>query len=194
MKWKRTVLVALILAMIGTTAVMADDIYETFKAKKLSITVNGKSIDKPALQVTNGGVMVPLEQLRDTVQAMVESSGDKITIYKPNVHMLLISSTIFGSVTNGKGKKVDFTIHTQVDNLKKPIKNMKFEIFDPNNKSVHESIHPISKEDAEYGTFWLNAPVSLQFDLKGDYTIKAYMQYEERGEYFLVAEKIVKSQ
>jgi len=198
MMWKRTVLLVLILAVVGTTAVMAEDLYETIKAKKLSITVNGHSIDTPALQVANGSVMIPLDQLRDTVQAMVEQSGDKITIYKPNVHMLLIIEgkdrvVHFGSVTNGKGKKVDFTIHTQVDNLQKPIKNMKFEIFDPNNKSVYHSIFPISSEDAENGIFWLNAKASVQFDLKGDYTIKAYMQYEELDEYFLVAEKVIKS-
>jgi len=198
MKWKRTLLLVLILAVVGTTAVMAEDLYETFKAKKLSITVNGKSLDKPALQVTNGSVMIPLDQVKDTIQAMVEQNGDKITIYKPNVHMLLIIEgkdrvVHFGSVTNGKGKKVDFTIHTQVDNLRKPIKNMKFEIFDPNNKSVHQTIFPISSEDADNGIFWLNVPVSVQFDLKGDYTIKAYMQFEEPGEYFLVSEKVIQS-
>ncbi len=193
MNWKRTVLLSLVLAAVGTAAVYADDIYETIKAKKVSVSVNGQSLKEQSLQV-NGKVYVPLNEMADTVQAMIEYDGDQVAIYKPNVHMALFSvvkdriTTPFGNVT--KGGEYNFAIFTQVDNLQKEVKNLKFEIFDPQGKSVYNAIFPLSLKD----NFWHFTPtITLKFNQTGEYKIRAYMQLSEQGEYHLVSEKIIQS-
>lgn len=193
MNWKRTVLLSLVLAAVGTAAVYADDIYETIKAKKVSVSVNGQSLKEQSLQV-NGKVYVPLNEMADTVQAMIEYDGDQVAIYKPNVHMALFSvvkdriTTPFGNVT--KGGEYNFAIFTQVDNLQKEVKNLKFEIFDPQGKSVYNAIFPLSLKD----NFWHFTPtITLKFNQTGEYKIRAYMQLSVQGEYHLVSEKIIQS-
>ncbi|GFR37553.1 hypothetical protein PRECH8_08490 [Insulibacter thermoxylanivorax] len=193
MNWKRTVLLSLVLAAVGTAAVYADDIYETIKAKKVSVSVNGQSLKEQGLQV-NSKVYVPLNEMADTVQAMIEYDGDQVAIYKPNVHMALFSvvkdriTTPFGNVT--KGGEYNFAIFTQVDNLQKEVKNLKFEIFDPHGKSVYNAIFPLSLKD----NFWHFTPtITLKFNQTGEYKIRAYMQLSVQGGYHLVSEKIIQS-
>jgi len=86
MNWKRTVLLILSLGLIGAASVYADDIYETIRAKKTTVQVSGKTISGYSIQ-SNGKLLVPMDELTETMQAFVEHNGDEVTIHKPNVHL-----------------------------------------------------------------------------------------------------------
>ncbi len=190
--WKRTLLFSLlIMAVIGTVAVYADDLYETIKAKQISVSVNGDSLSGKSYEV-NGRTLVPLDQLKDKLQAIVQRDGDQVNVYKPNVHMVVFKKVngninLFGSLQ--KGTKLDFEILTQVDNLEKEVQALKIAIVDPDGNNVHEIVHPLNLRD----NFWYNTHVSLTFDKAGAYKVQAFMQLEKNGSYHLVSEKIIQS-
>jgi len=193
MNWKRTVLLTLLLAVVGTAAVYADDIYETIKAKKLAIQVNGTTIAGQSIQ-SSGKVMVPLDDIADTLQAFIDYRDDEVTIDKPNVHLALFSvakdkiTTPFGNVT--KGGQYDFAIFTQADNLAKEVESIKYEIIDPNGERVYSSKYQLKLKDY----FWHVTPtITMKFNHTGEYTINVYMQIEPQGDYHLVSKKIIKA-
>ena len=191
-KWKRTLLLSIIFtAVIGTAVVYADDIYETIKAKQVSVSVNDDKLNSKSYEV-NGRTLVPLDEVKDELQAIVLKDGDQVNIYKPNVHMVVFKKingniSLFGSLQ--KGSKLGFEILTQVDNLEKEAHALKIVIVDPEGNHVHEEVHPLNLRDH----FWYNSHVSLTFDKAGAYKVQAFLQVEKNGRYHLVSEKTIQS-
>lgn len=194
MNWKRTVLLILSLGLIGAASVYADDIYETIRAKKTTVQVSGKTISGYSIQ-SNGKLLVPMDELTETMQVFVEHNGDEVTIHKPNVHIFLFSvakdkiTSPFGYVT--KGGEYDFAIFTQADSLAKPVESIKYEIIDPNDEKVYTAKYPLKiKEDY----FWQITPtITLKFQHTGEYKVYVYMQLDPQGDYQLVSKKVIKS-
>lgn len=186
--WKRVLILTLLLAVVGTVAAFADDIYETIKAKKVNITLNGNSLDG-TLQANND-LLVPVKKNSEALHVIVEQKGSSVEVYKPNYHMF------FFTVVNDRlhntfgwsevGKTVNFAIFAQVDNLHKTVQNVKYEVFDPNGKSIYNLIDKVNQSD---NFFHVTPTMSMKFEEVGEYTVKAYIQFDERGEYYLVSEK-----
>lgn len=187
--WKRVLILTLLLAVVGTVAAFADDIYETIKAKKMNITLNGSSLDG-TLEV-NGDLFVPVKKNAEALQVIVEQNGSKVEVYKPNFHMFLFwvknnaMQNTFGEVDQ-IGKTFEIGIFAQVDNLHKSVQNIKYEIFDPIGKSIYNMKDRVNKDEK---FFHLTPPISIKFEQAGEYTVKAYLQFDERGDYYLVSEK-----
>lgn len=207
MNWKRTMLLTLIIAVIGTTAVFAKDIVETIRAKKITVQTGGTSITGYSVQ-SNGKVLVPLDEITETLEAVVEYNDDEVEIYKPNVHLSLFNvarkttklfgftikkdeytlNAPFGVVT--EGGEYEFIISAQVDSMPVEVENIQYEIIDPDGEQIYSSSYQIKLKDY----FWhTTEPISLRFNQTGEYKINLYMQTEPKGDYHLVSRKILKT-
>jgi hypothetical protein len=109
--------------------------------------------------------MLPARDIADILQAMVhwDDATRTVTINKPNVHITLMTQStngVFGQVYYKN--QYDFVVFTQMDNLPRNIRAVKFEIVDPYGQVVTEGEQLYDSYPGKMA--WLNFKVSMKFD------------------------------
>jgi hypothetical protein len=148
-----------------------------------------------------GTTVLPLRALASSLQALVQwdSSNQTVSLFKPNVHMILVRDIgkdnsmeqPFGVVK--QGKRIDFVVFTQVDNLKAKLSSVQVSIITPSGQSAVTSVEKSIVEQKQ--TFWW--PVAFKnvsFDESGIYTVKFSMMLDGDSSYTVVAEKQISSE
>mgnify|MGYP000386249616 CR=1 FL=1 len=197
MKIGRVLLLTLALVSLVTMSVWADDVYESYKAKPVKISINGNEASDSSLQLEAGKILLSLPAMKDTLQALTKwnENEQSLHIYKPNVHIFPFQVSKkelvrFGTVFKGK---YEFFIETQVDNLQTDISSLKINIVDPFGSTVYGYIYEDQLKDVGQ-EFWLTTePINLDFKHTGKYTIKVYMKHSSDSDYALVSEKVIRS-
>jgi hypothetical protein len=195
MKVRKLILLTLALTLICGSVAYADSI-----SQKLRVWVNKneeKEVDGASVLVGNKPY-ISAKLVADKLQAIVlwDDNEKKLTIYKPNVHMLTRKdSVIFGEVN--KGSKLKFSIFAQVDSLKVKLSAYKWTISDPyGDETLIETRNSDDKDFPELGddNFWINSKeISYTFESAGDYTIRFYMKPVGESSFQVVSEKVITS-
>jgi hypothetical protein len=199
---KRSLLLALVCVLIGTATVFANDLWGTFKGfSKVKVQVNTKEVAATNVPgfVVDGTTVLPLRAVSESLDSLVvwNNTTQTVDIVKPNVHMLVAEGITkdysirkpFGKVN--RGKKVDFSIFTQVDSLTLEGIKCKTVIVDPYGDEVFST--PV--DSTTRSSFWLVQPVAgLSFDYSGTYTIRFMIRAEEGNAFATVAEKTIISE
>ncbi|WP_274361608.1 copper amine oxidase [Paenibacillus thermotolerans] len=194
MKIRRMLLCAIALSMVGGASIGANEALQTWKGKKVRVTVNGDDISGGALQI-DGKTYIPLRS--DTLQALVKNdpNSDAIHIYKPNVHLFLFygdknAMKPFGYAK--KGQSGEFFVFAQVDNLQTKVRSIKTVVADPNGETVESQVYKL--EDGASDSFWhVTSPIKMEFKLSGQYKVKFYIKQSEDSDFELVSEKAILS-
>lgn len=195
MNIRKMLLCALALSMVGGATIGANEAYQTWKGKKVRVTINGDEISGGALQI-DGKTYLPLRSVSDTLQALikVDSNSETVNIYKPNVHLLPFygdknAMKPFGTVKKGQ---YEFFVFAQVDNLRTKARSIKTTIVDPNGETVETQVYKLSDDTGD--VFWYTtSPIKMDFKLTGQYKVKFYIKQMEDSEYELVSEKAILS-
>lgn len=195
MNWKRTVMLTLLLAVVGTAAVYADNIYETIRAKKVTVMIDDQALDSRSYEV-RGDVLVPLDEIAESLQAVVLYDGDQVKIYKPNIHMSILASTKNNGVelrsTIKYGERLKFAIRAEGLSHGLDIESMKFEIVNPKGQVDYEEIVAASKDVKKLPMFMSHTgEISHYFSSAGDYTFNLYMKLKGSNDYHLVSKKVI---
>ncbi|MFD0616438.1 stalk domain-containing protein [Paenibacillus sp. GCM10027629] len=180
MKARRVMVVALALSLMGGSVIFADAI-----TQKIKMVFNGEEVSDGAIMI-DGKTYLSVSQAGEKLNAIVEwdDSAKKVTVNKPNVHMLTFSGKdIFGVVKRGEFK---FNVLCSVDNLKVAADAVKVSIIDPAGK-VKDIQELDLKERKEYFMFQTQE-LTYDFKAAGKYTI-AFFVKPSGGEYTRVAEK-----
>jgi len=188
---KLIVLVATFTLLFGSVA------YADTVSQKLRVLINNKKAD----EVADGGVMVDnklyisSQILSDKLQAIVSKEDGKVSIIKPNVHMVTSAgTTIFASVN--KGEKSKFNTFIQVDSLKPDINALKLTIVNPYDEET--LIEQRKSGDGDFpdgkNDFWITMKdISYSFDSVGTYTLRFYVRVAGESSFQLLSEKTINS-
>lgn len=201
MKFRRLLLVATALTFLGAATVVASDGFEWYKGKKMKVNVNGETLNSSAMILNvdkESKKMIPIEDVANILQAVVkwDESTQTVSITKPNAHIFLLTPQ--GDSSEGMFAKVYydetsvFSILVHLDSVAEA-HSLKFEIVDPTNTVVYRSEGKAKEPDG--GMIWHRTPknITMKFKHLGKYTVKVYLQPDEKSEYFLVAEKAFES-
>jgi hypothetical protein len=206
MKVQRLFTLMLVFFVLSTATVVASSLWGEYEGySKAKVNVNGEaqyfsSSDAPAFMI-KGTTVLPLRALASSLQALVQwdSSNQTVSLFKPNVHMILVRDIgkdnsmeqPFGVVK--QGKRIDFVVFTQVDNLKAKLSSVQVSIITPSGQSAVTSVEKSIVEQKQ--TFWW--PVAFKnvsFDESGIYTVKFSMMLDGDSSYTVVAEKQISSE
>ncbi len=193
MNLRKLLIGLLVLSLVGGATAGANELVQTWKGKKIRISVNGTDIPGGGLSI-DGRTFIPLRPLSDTLQASTETEGDSLFIYKPNVHLFLFSGDRnamkpFGNVYQGR---YEFFVFAQVDNLKTNVHAIRTTVVDPNGQTVESQVYKFSNDSME--EFWYTtAPIKLDFKLTGQYKIRFSIKQAEDSDYELLSEKAIVS-
>lgn len=196
LKLRRVVGISLALLLAGSITVLANDVYDWYKARKVQVKVNGANISSSALLLQGEGrTMLPLREITSTLQGMVAWNAEEQTveIYKPNVHLTMFTADDkpFGKVD--RGVSADFRILTQIDSLYNKISDIKITIEDPFGKDVYSYESNIQDENMKE-TLWLDLKnIKMNFKYVGKYTVKCYLKPVGANQYSLVSQKVISS-
>jgi hypothetical protein len=187
MKVKKLLVLVVLLSLWGGTMMFADSV-----SQKIRIIVNGSELKENAVLI-EGNTFLPMRQIADTLQSLIiwDESSKKVTLNKPNVHMVTFigGTKIFGNVT--KGDKLDFDVLAQVDSLSVSISGIKISIFDPYGR---EQIIQEKKVSPETDNFWFRTEkISYKFENTGNYTIRLFMRQSGSDNWSIVSEKNISS-
>ncbi len=187
MKVKKLLVLVVLLSLWGGTMMFADSV-----SQKIRIFVNGSELKENAVLI-EGNTYLPMRQIADTLQSLIiwDESSKKVTLNKPNVHMVTFigGTKIFGNVT--KGDKLDFDVLAQVDSLSVGISGIKISIFDPYGR---EQIIQEKKVSPETDNFWFKTEkISYKFENTGNYAIRLFMRQAGSDNWSIVSEKKIAS-
>lgn len=186
MKFRKVVILLLLLSLWGGTMLFADSL-----TQKVRVIINGIEQDEGGL-VSDGRTYLPLRQLASSMQAIVEwdNQNKRATLYKPNVHMFLFrNNTVFGNVT--KGFQGSFKVFAQIDNLKTDIVAVKVSIFDPSGK---EKVIQTGNVSPANDNFWYaTEDIEYKFESSGKYPIRFFIKTKATDDWTPVSEKIISS-
>jgi hypothetical protein len=190
MKVRKLLLLTLILTLVFGSVAYADTL-----SQKLRVLVNNKDSDDGI--VVDGKVYVSAKTVSDKLQALVtlDDTNKKVTIYKPNVHMITMQDgNVFGNVPSSKLK---FYVFTAVDNLKVDISAFKVTIVDPyGEETLIDGRNDTDKNfyDKHNDNFWFTTKeISYNFSSKGKYTVRFWMKVDGDTSYQVVSEKAITS-
>jgi hypothetical protein len=193
MKWKHIVLFTLAFALIGGSVGYADAI-----AQKVRVWVNKQEIEDGGAMI-EGKSYLSVRALADKLNAIVlwDEDTKKVTIFKPNVHMLMMQdSTLVGNIPS-KGK-YSFKVVSQIDNLKINISAFKLTIADPYGDETYIDGRTASDKDFPDGgkdNFWFTPAkeFTYNFNSSGKYVLRFWMKPEGETSYQVVSEKVITS-
>jgi len=188
MRIRNIAICAIAVSLLGGSVVGAEELYQTFKGKKVPVTINGETISDGGL-VIDGKTYIPLQS--DAIQAMVQTDANGVHIHKPNVHISLFTSDKlipFQSVVQGKW---DFIVLAQIDNLKTKVHSIQVAIIDPNGEKVESQEMPLT--DGKDAFWYTSSPIKMEFQKTGQYKVQLLMKQTKDGSYQLLAEKSVES-
>ncbi|AIQ52297.1 MULTISPECIES: copper amine oxidase [Paenibacillus] len=178
MRWKKIALCVAVFSLLGGSMLFADSVNQ-----KIRVWSNGKEIADGGYLI-DGKTYIPAREAGGVVSW--DGSG-KVTILKPNVHIVLFKGdTVFGNTYTGKLK---MKVLAQVDSLKDSVSAVKVAITDPsgNVKDILEDAGGSKNED-----FWFSTP-EFTYDFKdsGKYSVGFYIKASKNADYVLVSEKVV---
>jgi hypothetical protein len=195
MRIRNIALCVLALSLIGGAAAGAEEALQTWKGKKVRVTVNGNDLDGGAIQI-DGRTYLPIRPLADTLQALIksDSNADSVHIYKPNVHLLLFTGDKnamkpFGNVYQGS---YEFFVFAQVDNLKTKAHSLKTTVVDPSGQTVETQVYKLS-DDVKDVFWYTTSAIKIDFKSTGQYRVKFYIKQTEDQEFELLSEKAILS-
>ncbi|RED65849.1 copper amine oxidase [Cohnella lupini] len=191
MKVRKLALLTLALTLICGGVAYADTVSQKLRV----LVVNKKSESYNGIIVDNK-VYVPVDLITDKLQGIVitDETDNKVTIYKPNVHMVTSKNKgIFGDVE--KGAKVDFFTHIQVDSLKVDINALKLTIVDPyGEETLIESRKAGDSDFPERENIWMSTKeFSYTFSSTGTYTLRFYVKPVGQSSFQVISEKSIAS-
>ncbi|MBB6636399.1 copper amine oxidase [Cohnella thailandensis] len=190
MKFRKLLILTAVLTLSFGTGVFADTL-----GQKVKVIFNKQDVSDIDATLIGKDAYVSAGALGDLVQGMVfwDDSAKKVSIYKPNVHMFLMSgSTSFGTVA--KQKTQEFQVYAQIDNLQTSISSFKITITDPYGDSTW--IDGLSSGDANFpsdkDSFWFTSKkFSYEFKYTGKYTVRFWMKPTDGSTMQVVSEKTV---
>ncbi|MCI3921475.1 copper amine oxidase N-terminal domain-containing protein [Paenibacillus sp. TRM 82003] len=195
MKIRNIALCMLALSLLGGAAAGAEEALQTWKGKKVRVTVNGSELEGGAIQI-DGRTYLPLSSISNKLQASlnVDASGETVHINKPNVHLLLLTGDknkpYFGKVYQGNH---EFYVFAQVDNLKTKVHSIKTAVVDPKGQTVDSQVYKLTEEIKDELLWYSTNPFKIDFKSTGEYTVKFYIKQTEDRDYELVSEKAILS-
>jgi len=164
-------------------------------SSKIKVIVNDVNLGEIGENIDNS-TYLPLRKVGETLHAIVDwnASTKTTTIYSPNVHMFLYSSsngeeTTFGEVKKGFNGKIK--VFAQVDNVSFKLNATKFTIVDPNGKET--LIQQIKVEKNRDNYWFVTEETNYRFSLSGKYTIRCYMKPENSEDWTITSEKLITS-
>lgn len=186
MRMRKITICALALSLLSGSVVTANEVVQTWKGKKVQVTVNGQAVPGGGI-VIDGITYIPVND--QTMSAMIRTDSNSLQIYRPNVHITLLTTDKlmpFSSVIQGNW---NFMVLAQIDNLKTKVHSLKVEIVDPDGKTVEQQELQITQEKE---AFWFtSSAIQMQFEKVGPYKVKFYMKQSPTGAYELLSEKII---
>jgi hypothetical protein len=196
MKFKRMIILILMLSLIGTATVFANELGRT-----INLNINGKKVNSSAFSVDNRS-MVPIGEVSGSLGLITKWNAftQTLDIYKPNVHITLydaknfkvdsfnrITGSPFGIVYEGSQS---FAVHAQIDNLLTEIHSFQITITDPGDKTVYSS--PEEKLKGYRESLWyLIRSINIDFAETGKYTVNFLVKPTENSEFIAVSQKTV---
>jgi hypothetical protein len=188
MKWRKIAIMTMVLTLVCGTAVFAESM-----TKNVRLVINKKEIDDAGLIVDNKAYLA-VSKFAGAMQAMLSWDDDakKVTIYKPNVHMLTMKDSVpFQSVPKDKYK---FFVYAQIDSLKTPISAFKITITDPYGDATL-----IDARDSQDNNFPSDMDIfgiktkdfTYDFQYAGTYIVRFLMKQEGNASYQVVSEKVI---
>ncbi|MBY3620378.1 copper amine oxidase [Acinetobacter sp. CUI P1] len=178
-RWKKVTLCVFAFSLMGGSLLFADSV-----SKKIRVWNNGTEIVDGGY-IIDGKTYIPA---RDAGGIVNWDGSGKVTILKPNVHIVLFKGdTVFGNVNVGKLK---IKILTQVDSLTEEVSAVKVAITDPsgNVKDIQSQELAGSQKD----NFWFpTSEFTYDFKETGKYRVGFYMKASKNADYVLVSEKVI---
>jgi hypothetical protein len=191
MKVRKIILLTLVFTLICGSVVYADTI-----TQKLRVWVNKKDYDSASVIVDNKSY-ISSKIVTDKLQAILlwDEDNKKVTIFKPNVHMLTSSdNNIFGVVK--QKEKIKFNTFVQVDTLKVEISSLKLTILDPYGDEKLLEVRNAGDSDFPDGkdNFWITIKdISYNFDSSGIYTLRFWVKPAGETSFQVISEKVINS-
>jgi hypothetical protein len=190
MKVRKIIILTLIFTLIFGSGVYADSI-----TQKLKVWVNKKDDNAYASVIVDKNSYISSKLVTDKLQTILlwDEDNKKVSIFKPNVHMLTSSENkIFGEVK--RYDKFKFNTFVQVDTLKVDISALKLTIMDPyedekliDMRSSGDSDFPDGKDN-----FWITIKdISYNFDSVGTYTLRFWVKPAGETSFQVVSEKVI---
>jgi len=190
MKHKKIFILLSVVMIWSATVVLANA-----SSSKIKVIVNDVNLGEIGENIDNS-TYLPLRKVGETLHAIVDWNANTktTTIYSPNVHMFLYSSsngeeTTFGEVKKGFNGKIK--VFAQVDNVSFKLNATKFTIVDPNGKET--LIQQIKVEKNRDNYWFVTEETNYRFSLSGKYTIRCYMKPENSEDWTITSEKLITS-
>lgn len=179
MSWKKVAVCVCVFSLMGGSLLFADSVN-----KKIRVWNNGTEIADGGY-IIDGKTYIPAREAGGVVSW--DGSG-KVTILKPNVHIVLFKGdTVFGNVNVGKLK---IKILTQVDSLTEGVNAVKVAITDPSGNV--KDIQSQELEGSEKDNFWFpTSEFTYDFKETGKYRVGFYIKTTKNADYVLVSEKVI---
>lgn len=179
MRWKKVALCVAVFSLMGSSLLFADAVNQ-----KIRVWSNGKELADGGYLI-DGKTYIPAREAGGVVSW--DGSG-KVTILKPNVHMVLFKGdAVFGNVNVGKLK---FKVLTQVDSLSDEISAVKVAITDPSGNV--KDIQSQELEGSRKDNFWFpTSEFTYEFKEAGKYRVGFYIKASKGSDYVLVSEKVI---
>ncbi len=192
MKVRKLILLTLVFSLICGSAAYADSV-----TQKLRVLVNKKWEEGNDSIIVDNVSYISSKIVSDKLQAILlwDNNDKKVSIFKPNVHMLTSQdNSIFADVK--LKQKFKFNLFIQVDSLKVDISALKLTIADPYGdetlieaRSSGDSDFPDGKDN-----FWITMKdISYNFDSAGPYTLRFWMKPAGESSFQVVSEKVITS-
>jgi len=187
----------LIVLITAMTLLFGSVAYADSVAQKLRVLINKKWEDGNDGLVADGKAYIPLQVAEDMLQTIVIKEDGKVSLFKPNVHMVTNAGTKIFAVVR-KNDKFKFNTFIQVDSLKLDISAMKLTIADPygdetlieQRKSGDNNFPADGKSD-----FWMTVEdISYNFDKAGPYTLRFSVKPTGESSFKVISEKTITSQ
>lgn len=187
---KRMVGLIALMTVIAAVTLAADDVKDWYLAKKVAISVNAADVESKGF-IWDSKPVVPVKELANELHAIVKVDPEtqKIKIFNPNVHMLLVNKALEPFAKVDKGTKADIQVLLQVDTLETAIHSFKFTIVDPSGKETELHRDEVSEKR---DNFWYKTPVFEQeFKSSGKYMVNFYMRINSDDPFTLVSQKAI---
>lgn len=179
MRWKKIAVCVFAFSLMGGSFLFADSVNQ-----KIRVWSNGKEIADGGYLI-DGKTYIPAREAGGVVNW---DGNGKVTILKPNVHIVLFKDdTVFGNVYLGKDK---IKVLSQVDSLTEDIAAVKIAITDPSGNA--KDIQSFELNGSQKDNFWIStAEFTYDFKDPGKYRVGVYLKPTKNGDYTLVSEKVI---
>lgn len=219
MKLRRILFLMIVFLVAVAGTALANTAYDTYRAKKMALTFNGKTVSYGALAVQTKGNDIPMISLQDAAEMFggyysVDEESGKINYHKPNVQLFFMwkeagnQGKDFGinhTVTSNTDLQISIT--AIVDSVFGKIDEVQFVILDPSGNEVlkqnekvslikkilkKDVISKLNKENVSYIPLASN-PENFKFKETGLYKVQFFVKPEGEKQFYLVDQAIVES-